>query len=186
MGPERRYPVLVALLAQTLVDATDEAVDVFDACLAGVFARSKRALREHDEAVARSTEDKVRLFQRLGALVLDPDVRDADLRAEIFRRVPPLELAAAVDEAERITHPEGRAFFGYLDARYGYVRQFAPAFLDAIPLRPLPLRRRERPGCSGASRMLRCFDRCVIHEPRSKRPDLFRCYENPVPPFQNR
>ena len=135
MGPERRYPVLVALLAQTLVDATDEAVDVFDACLAGVFARSKRALREHDEAVARSTEDKVRLFQRLGALVLDPDVRDADLRAEIFRRVPPLELAAAVDEAERITHPEGRAFFGYLDARYGYVRQFAPAFLDAIPLR---------------------------------------------------
>ena len=67
--------------------------------------------------------------------MLDPDLRDADLRAEIFRRVPPLELAAAVDEAERITHPEGRAFFGYLDARYGYVRQFAPAFLDAVPLR---------------------------------------------------
>ena len=99
--------------------------------------------------------------------MLDPDVSDADLRAEIFRRVPPLELAAAVDEAERMTHPEGRAFFGYLDARYGYVRQFAPAFLDAIPLRPLPLRRRERPGCSGASRMLRCFaDAQVLRPPR--------------------
>ncbi len=54
MGPERRYPALVALLAQTLVDATDEAVDVFDACLAGVFARSKRALR-HPTAVGWST-----------------------------------------------------------------------------------------------------------------------------------
>jgi len=135
MGPERRYPTLVALLAQTLVDATDEAVDVFDACLAGVFARSKRALREHDEAVARSAEEKVRLFHRLGSLVLDPDISDADLRAEIFRRVPPLELASAVDEAERIAHPEGQAFFGYVDARYSYVRQFAPAFLDAVPLR---------------------------------------------------
>ena len=135
MGPERRYPVIIALLAQTLIDATDEAVDVFDACLAGVFARSKRALREHDEAVARSAEEKVRLFHRLGSLVLDPDVSDVDLRAEIFRRVPPLELAAAVDEAERIAHPVGQAFFGYVDARYGYVRQFAPAFLDAVPLR---------------------------------------------------
>jgi TnpA family transposase len=90
---------------------------------------------EHDEAVARSAEEKVRLFHRLGSLVLDPDVSDADLRAEIFRRVPPLELAAAVDEAERIAHPAGRAFFDYVDARYGYVRQFAPAFLDAVPLR---------------------------------------------------
>ena len=133
--PERRYPILVALLHRTLRETTDEAVDLFDALLAGVFARSRRALRAHDEEVARSAEDKVRLFQRLGTLVLDPDVRDADLRAEIFRRVPPLELAAAVDEAGRITHPEGRAFFAYLDARYGYVRQFAPAFLDAMALR---------------------------------------------------
>ena len=133
--PERRYPVLAALLQRTLRDATDEAVDLFDALLAGVFARSRRALRAHDEAVARSAEEKVRLFHRLGALVLDPDVSDLDLRTEIFRRVPPLELAAAVDEAERITHPEGQAFFAYLDARYGYVRQFAPAFLDAMTLR---------------------------------------------------
>lgn len=155
MGPERRYPVLVALLAQTLVDATDEAVDVFDACLAGVFARARRALREHDEDVARSAEEKVRLFHRLGSLVLDLDVSDADLRAEIFRRVPPLELAAAVDEAERIAHPAGRAFFGYVDARYGYVRQFAPALLDAVPLRS----NRPDDPVVGAARVLRRLNR---------------------------
>src|SRR5690606_25778106 len=38
-------------------------------------------------------------------------------------------------EAGRIAHPEGQAFFAYLDARYGYVRQFAPAFLDAMTFR---------------------------------------------------
>jgi TnpA family transposase len=132
--PERRYPILAALLQRTLREVTDEAVDLFDGLLASVFARSRRALRAHDEAVARSTEDKARLFYEFGRLVLDPDVRDADLRAEIFRRVPPLEFAAAVDEAGRIVHPEGQAFFVYLDARYGYVRQFAPAFLDAVAL----------------------------------------------------
>ena len=133
-APERRYPILAALLQRTLREATDEAVDLFDSCLAAAFARSKRALRERDAAVARATEEKVRLFQRLGALVLDPDVRDGDLRAEIFRRVSPLELAAAVDEAERIAQPEGQAFFAFLDARYPFVRRFAPAFLGAVPL----------------------------------------------------
>lgn len=133
--PERRYPILVALLQRTLREATDEAVDLFDALLAGVFARSRRALRAHDESVARSTEDKARLFHKVGQFVLNPDVRDADLRAAIFRWLPPLEFAAAVDEAGRIVHPEGRAFFAYLDARYGYVRQFAPAFLGTMALR---------------------------------------------------
>ena len=136
--PERRYPILLAFLKQTLVDTVDEAVDVYDACLAGVFARSKRALRAHDEAVARSAEEKVRLFHRIGQLILDPGVQDRDLRMEIFRRVPPLELAAAVDEAEAITHPEGRAFFDFLDKRYAYVRQFAPAFLEVMPLKSNP------------------------------------------------
>ncbi|HIG74801.1 MAG TPA: Tn3 family transposase [Bacteroidetes bacterium] len=133
--PERRYPVLAALLQRTLREATDEAVDLFDALLAGVFARSRRALRAHDESVARSTEDKARLFHELGQLVLNPAVSNADLRAEIFRWLPPLEFAAAVEEAGRIVHPEGQAFFAYLDDRYGYVRQFAPAFLDTMALR---------------------------------------------------
>ena len=132
--PERRYPILVAFLKQTLLDTVDEAVDVYDACLVGVFARSKRALRENDKAVARSAEEKVRLFHRLGRLVLDTAVRDTDLRKEIFRLIPPLELAAAVDDARDIIHPEGRAFFDFLDRRYNYVRQFAPAFLKTMTL----------------------------------------------------
>ena len=125
--PERRYPVLVALLQRTLREATDEAVDLFDALLAGVFSRSRRALRAHDEAVARSTEDKARLFYEFGQLVLDPSVRDADLRAEIFRRLSPLEFAAAVDEAGRIVR----------SARPGVLR---------LPRRPVRLRPPVRPG----------------------------------------
>jgi hypothetical protein len=35
MMPERRrYPILVAFLSQTLVDLTDEVIDLFDRCLA--------------------------------------------------------------------------------------------------------------------------------------------------------
>ena len=32
MGPERRYPILLSFLKQTLIDLTDESIDIFDVC----------------------------------------------------------------------------------------------------------------------------------------------------------
>jgi hypothetical protein len=134
-APERRYPVLLALLQRTLREATDEAVDLFGACLAGVFARSKRALREHDLAVARSADEMVWLFELMGEMLMEPSMTIDLMRERVYGSVMPLEFAALVGNAKHVRHPKGRAFFNYLDTRYGYVRQFAPAFLDAVPLR---------------------------------------------------
>ena len=134
MGPERRYPILLAFLGRTLADLIDEAADIFDACLAGAHKRSKRALREHTQAIAGATQEKVRLFHRVGQLILDDTIKSADLRAEIFRRISPLELSAAVDEAERIMRPDGAGYFDFLARRFSYVRQFAPDFLEVMPL----------------------------------------------------
>ena len=45
------------------------------------------------------------------------------------------ELAAAVDDAERITRPLDDNYFDLLGERYSHLRQFAPALLDALSLR---------------------------------------------------
>ena len=90
------HPILVAFLYQTLIDLTDEALDLFDRCLAEAYHRAGRDLKEFRLAVARSTNEKVRLFREIGQVVLDPQVRDADLRRTIYRRIPPAELRAAV------------------------------------------------------------------------------------------
>jgi len=135
MAPERRYPILLAFLERTLTDVFDEAADIFDACMAGAHKRSKRALREHNQAIAGATQQKVRLFHRVGQLVLDPSIGDSKLRQEIFRRISPLELSAAVDEAEQIMRPKGMHYFNFLETRFSYVRQFAPTFLAVMPLK---------------------------------------------------
>jgi TnpA family transposase len=135
MGPERRYPILLAFLKRTFTDALDEAADIFEECMAGAHKRSKRDLREHNQAIADATQEKVRLFHRVGQLVLDDSIGNRELRQEIFRRISPLELAAAVDEAEKIMRPEGVGYFDFLERRFSYVRQFAPDFLVVMPLK---------------------------------------------------
>jgi len=135
MGPERRYPILLAFLKRTFTDALDEAADIFGECMAGAHKRSKRDLREHNQAIADATQEKVRLFHRVGQLVLDDSIEAGELRQEIFRRVSPLELSAAVDEAEAIMRPKGMRYFDFLNRRFSYVRQFAPAFLEVMPLK---------------------------------------------------
>jgi TnpA family transposase len=140
---ERRYPILLAFVHQSLIDLTDEVLDVFDGCLAETAARAGRELDEFRKAAARTTHDKLRLFRDLGRLVLDATVSDTELRTTIYRRVPPERLYTAVKECEELIRPLDESAFAFLERRYSYLRQFAPAFLEAFafrsPLAPDPL-----------------------------------------------
>jgi TnpA family transposase len=122
-------------LHQSLIDLTDEALDVFDGCLAETAARAGRELDEFRKAAARTTHDKLRLFRDLGRLVLDATVSDAELRTTIYRRIPPERLHAAVKECEELIRPLDDSAFEFLERRYSYLRQFAPAFLEAFAFR---------------------------------------------------
>jgi TnpA family transposase len=132
---ERRYPILLAFLHQSLIDLTDEALDVFDGCLAETAARAGRELDEFRKAAAQTTHDKLRLFRDLGRLVLDATVSDAELRTTIYRRIPPERLHAAVKGCEELIRPLDDSAFEFLERRYSYLRQFAPAFLEAFAFR---------------------------------------------------
>jgi TnpA family transposase len=147
MPEQRRYPILVAFLHQTLVDLTDEALDLFDHCLADAYHRARRDLEDFRLSVARSTNEKVRIFREIGRVVLDPKVRDADLRRAIYRRVPPAELRDAVEESDRIIRPSDDHYFDFLESRYTYLRQFTPEFIDALAFR-----------ATGDSHLLRAVD----------------------------
>src|SRR4051794_30948416 len=135
MPEQRRYPILVAFLYQTLIDLTDEALDLFDRCLAEAYHRASRDLEDFRLSVARSTNEKVRLFREIGRVVLDPEVKDAALRRTIYRHIPPDELRDAVEESDRIIRPLDDHYFDFLESRYTYLRQFTPEFIDAIAFR---------------------------------------------------
>jgi hypothetical protein len=135
MPEKHRYPILVAFLHQTLIDLNDEAIDLFDQCLAEAYHRAGRELKDFRLAVARSTNEKVRLFREIGRVVLDAKVRDANLRRAIYQRIPPAELQTAVEESDRIIQPLDDHHIDFLESRYAYLRQFSPQFFEALAFR---------------------------------------------------
>ena len=106
MPDRRRYPILVVLLHETTLDLVDEIVDLFNRALKKTDSRSRRELEAWRVATAQATNEKVRLFSRLGRLVLNPDIPDEQLRRRIFEEVASRELfAAAVEETEQLLRP---------------------------------------------------------------------------------
>lgn len=135
MSPERRYPLLLAFLHQTLTDAIDETVDLFDRYLTGAYARAGRELDEFRRGVARATNEKVRLCQMVGRILLNSDIPDAQIRALIYQQIRPEELQVAVAECEQIMRPLDDSYFDLLATRYTNLRQFAPRFVETMKWR---------------------------------------------------
>ena len=133
MPERRRYPILVVLLHETTLDLVDEIVDLFNRALKKTDSRSRRELEAWRVATAQASNEKVRLFSRLGRLVLDPDIPDEQMRRRIFEEVASRELfAAAVEETEQLLRPRDGSYLDFVENRYGHLRKFAPLVLRVL------------------------------------------------------
>lgn len=130
MGPERRYPIVLALLKETLIDLTDESIDIFDVCIASRHKKARKALEEYQKDMAETTEIHSQLLQAIGDVVLDDTIMDDHLRQAIYHHIPRDTLHAAVQEARTLRRPNGHLDF--LDDHYSYLRQFTPQFLSTL------------------------------------------------------
>lgn len=135
MAPERRYPVLVAFLQQALLHHTDIAVELFDQCVWGCHSEAKQELEEFRKAVARSTNEKLKLFRELGTVLLDDDIEDSEVRAVSFERVPKKALHEAIEETQGLIRPRPDDAIDFFGKRYSYLRQFVPLWLQTLTLR---------------------------------------------------
>src|SRR5262245_29701803 len=132
MPPRRRYPVLVAFLQQALLHHTDVAVELFDQCMWGCHSEARQELEEFRKAIARSTNEKLKLFRELGHILLDDEIEDPDVRAMSFERVPKKVLQAAIDETQGLIRPRPDDAIDFLGKRYSDLRQFVPLWLQTL------------------------------------------------------
>ncbi len=123
------------MLHQALLHHTDVAVELYDQCLWGCYGDAKQEPEDFRKAIARSTNEKLRLFRELGQVLLDPDVEDIDVRTVSFARVPKEVIRAAVEETQGLTRPRPDDAIDFFGKRYSYVRHFAPTFLQTLTLR---------------------------------------------------
>ena len=77
--PERRYPILLTLLAQSATEVLDEVVQLFDQAIS---ARESKAAHQMRDALAergKAGEDRQALLDAVLAIVADPAIPDEEV-----------------------------------------------------------------------------------------------------------
>jgi TnpA family transposase len=132
MSSQRRYPILIAFLHQSLQDITDELIDLFDRCLSDRYKNAKRDNQAFRIAIATTTNEKLMLFQDIARIVLDPAIPDERLRDMIYQKVPEDKLQTSLEECATLIRPADDMSYDYFVKRYHYLRTFAPRFLTIL------------------------------------------------------
>lgn len=135
--PERRSPILLALLAQSAVDVLDETLLLFDQALSAGESAAKVKLREALADRGRSGEDRQALLEEMLAIVLDPQISAERIGAALHERVGTQRMRSAW-EARRERLPRDHGHLALRDASVAYLRHFAPDVLAATRARKVP------------------------------------------------
>ncbi|MGC1953325.1 MAG: Tn3 family transposase, partial [Gammaproteobacteria bacterium] len=131
----RRHAALICFLWQSYRDAIDQAVDMYDKLITGVYTQAEFDLDEQLRQQRKTLRSSLATFKSIGALILDDAIADAELRTRLFDTIPRDELAAQVEAlAEWVTGKKSDAFYSVIN-RFSYLRRFTPAFLRALDFR---------------------------------------------------
>lgn len=77
--PQRRYPILLTVLAQSVVDVLDEVVSVFDQAVSAREGKAERTMRDALAERGRVGEDRQELLDAILAIVADPAIPDDEV-----------------------------------------------------------------------------------------------------------
>ncbi|MFZ0118960.1 MAG: DUF4158 domain-containing protein [Pseudonocardiaceae bacterium] len=134
---ERRYPILLALVAQSAVDQLDEVVALFDQA---VSARESRAKSKTDEALverAKKGEDRQLLVEVILPVLADPSIPDEQVGG-ILRSKIGMQRLREVMMGPWKPLPKDHGRLSAMAASYTYLRQFTPTVLVAIDFKGGP------------------------------------------------
>jgi TnpA family transposase len=136
--PRRRHATLVAVLIETAATLTDEILDLHDRLIGGLFARAKNRYRRSFAEAGKAINDKVRLYARVGAALLDAKASRADPFAAIEAVLPWDRFAASVEEARRLAREADFDHLELVAESYGQVRRYAPVLLATFGFHGAP------------------------------------------------
>lgn len=141
MNIARRYPILLALVVQSLEDITDETLDLFIGYIGAANSQAGKELKDFRQKVAGATDDKVRHFQAIGTMVLSPDIADLQLRPFIYQYLPHDQMEAQVEECKFLVRPSDNSHYDFLLSSHKSIRLFSPKFLVAFNFQANPASR---------------------------------------------
>jgi TnpA family transposase len=128
----RRYSILIAFCSQIYTEIIDETIDLYISTLGNTYTRSKKDRDLFQRRIAQSLNQKIKLLNKIGQVILDEEIQDQQLRGKIYDQVTPEELSTAMAECKSLIRPHADDYFDFFALRYSYLRQFVPTFLAAF------------------------------------------------------
>ncbi|MFF4414492.1 hypothetical protein ACFYY8_18350 [Streptosporangium sp. NPDC001559] len=128
---ERRYLILLALVAQSAVDQLDEVIALFDQA---VSAREPHAKAKTDEALAeraKKGEARQLLMDVILPILVDPGI-DGDQVGGILRERIGMDKLREVSAINWKPLPRDHGRLAALEASYTYLRRFTPKVLSTV------------------------------------------------------
>lgn len=132
MREERRYPILLAFLHESLLDVMDELLDLYERCLVEISSRARRDQEKDRWANSSSTAEKLVMLRQIFRTILNQDIGGQELRASIHQEIPVEVMRATLEEIDGLLPPLSRDYFFYLGSRFNYTRQFSPTLFEHV------------------------------------------------------
>jgi TnpA family transposase len=130
--PQRRYPILLTVLAQSATEVLDKVVQLFGQAISARESKAERRMRDALAERGKAGADRQALLDDLLAIITDPAVPDEQIGGLIRgdRIGWPRLRSAVAQAASRL--PRDHGHLTALDGSYGYLRQFTPQVLAAV------------------------------------------------------
>ena len=132
MNEDRRIATLLAFVRALEVRALDDALDVLDALVTQIVAQAERIWKQERLRTLRDLDAAALTLRQACALLLDESLDPAQLRQEIFARVPEEDLRQAVSAVDSLARPAEDRHKKEIIDRYRRVRYFLPRLLESI------------------------------------------------------
>ena len=132
MAPPRRHLALVCFLHQAWRDTLDQAVDMYGKLLDRNRKLVEGRLDDMLKAQRQAVDRIVQRYRRLGAVLLDPEVGDDELRPDCCRPCRRNRLQKDQSDLANWTRGDRRARFEQTAERHAGLNQFAAPFLSRM------------------------------------------------------
>ena len=132
MAAPRRHLALVCFLHQAWRDTLDQAVDMYGKLLDRNRKLVEGRLDDMLKAQRQAVDRIVHRYRQLGAVLLDPDVGDDELRARLLSTVPEAQLREDQSDLANGTRGDRKARFERTAERHAGLSRFAGPFLSRM------------------------------------------------------
>jgi len=128
----RRMATLAAFMHTLEATAQDDALDILEGLLREIFSDAEKANRKVRLRSLRDMDAAAKTLADVCTLLLDAELPDNEVRAEIFAKFPRERLEQTLKDAYALVRPPDDVFYSELQQRHRRVRLFLPKLLKHI------------------------------------------------------